>query len=74
MASGIDRDFVQRLEELSPDGIDLSKGIHLLSEELDPDGSILFMSREDLDDIPPNPKGPPMKIDIISFILNLHQF
>src|SRR4030042_5246585 len=74
MASRIDGDFIQRLDEFSPYGIDLGNGIDLISEELNPDGSILFMNREDLDDIPPNSKCPPMKIDIISLILNLHQF
>jgi hypothetical protein len=72
VASGIDGDFIQGLKDFSSDGIDFKKTIDLVSEELNPDGSMLLMGGEDLDDISPNTKCPTMEIDVISLILNLH--
>ena len=74
MTPGINRNLIQGLGNPPPDGVNLGNGIHLISEELDPDGPILLMGRKHLDHVSPNPKGSPMEIDIISLVLNLYQF
>ncbi len=74
MASRIDGYLCERLQNLSPQRIDLGDRFNLIAEKFDPDRTILFVRREDLNHIAPNPEGAPVKIDIVPFILNLHQF
>ena len=74
MTPGIDGDLIQGLKNLSPEGIDLREGINFVSKELDPDGLVLLVSREDFDHIAADSKRSPVKIEIVPHVLNLHQF
>ncbi len=73
VASRIDGDFVQPLGHLSPQGVYPRNSLYLIAEKLDADGLVFLIRGEDLHDIPPYPKCPPMKIDVVSLILNFHE-
>ena len=73
MAAGIDGQAREGPELLPPQGIDEGDAVDRVAEELHPVGAFLFVGGEDLDAIAPDPESAPVKIDVVAFVLDLHQ-
>jgi len=58
---------------LSGQGIDFVDGFHLISKEADPHGTVFFVDRVDVKDIPSNPKAAPVKIHVPPLVMDLNQ-
>ena len=67
-AVGKDMDLLQLFCFFAPQGIDRGKGFDGIAEERDAQGLIFFVGRKDFHHIPPDPKGPPMEVEVVSFI------
>ena len=74
VTSRIDGDFLKRLDDFPSDWVNFRDRFNLVPKEFDPYHPVLLMGRKDLDDITSNSKCTSMKVDVISFILNVHQF
>ncbi len=48
--------------------------LHLITEQLDADGGAVFIGGEDVDDVTSRPKGAPVKVEIVSLVLNVDEF
>ena len=73
VAARVDRRPPEPLELLPPQGIDDGDRLHRVAEELHPDRPLLFVGREDLDDVAPDAEGPPVEIDVVPLVLDLDQ-
>ena len=73
MGGRVDRDFFEAAQGLAPQGVDLLDALHRVAPEFDADGQGLFVGRKDLHPVAPHPKSPPVKIDVISLVEDLHQ-
>ena len=68
MGGGVDRDLFELAQGLAAQGVDLPDGLHRIAPELDADGPVLFVGREDLHPVAPHPKGAPVKIDVVALV------
>ncbi len=74
MAGRINGNFFQPVTDLTPQRIDLLYGFNDVAPKINGYGPILFVGRKNFHPIPSHPKRSPVKIDVISFIQNIHQF
>ncbi len=73
MAAGEDGDLAELPQDPSAEGVDLGDGVDQVAEEIDPDGLVLLVSREDLQHIPADAKSSPVEIVVVPLVLDLHQ-
>ena len=68
VGGGVDRDLFELAQGLAPQRVDLPDGLHRVAPEIDADGPVLFVGREDLHPVAPHPKGAPVKIDVVALV------
>ena len=73
MAGRIDRRMIQDPRRLPCDHVDLADSIHFIPKELDPDGAIIGIGRENLQRVAANPKLVALKSDVVALIANVDQ-
>ena len=72
VVGGIDGDPVQTRQLLARERIDLPERFHLVAEQVHPDGGVV-VGREDLHHVPAGPEGPPVEVEVVALVLDLHQ-
>ncbi len=73
MAPGVDVRFPEPPQFLPPEGVHDGDRLDHIAEELDADGLLLLVGREDLHHVPPDPEGAAVEIDIISLVVDIHE-
>ena len=68
VGGGVDHDAFELPQRLAPEGVNLPDGLHRVAPKLHPDGPVLFVGREDLHPIAPDPEGAPVKIDVVALV------
>src|SRR5205823_162737 len=73
MGSGKDDHPVLLSQYPAAQRIDLTDRIDLIAEPLEAECPLLLVGREYLHDVAPHPEGAAVKIDVVAFILDLHE-
>jgi hypothetical protein len=64
---------IEAVLRLAANGIDLANGLDGVAEELDADGGVGLVGREDLDDVATHAERTAVKIDVVSLVLDVDQ-
>ena len=65
---------VEAVEHLAASaGRSSAMALDLVAEELDPDGPVFLVGREDLDDVAADPERAPVEIDVVALVLDVHE-
>ena len=74
MGRRINRHMRNGTKHLSGEDIDLTDAVNLIPKKLNTNGSISRISRKNLHHITMNAEFITHKVDVVAFILNIHQF
>ena len=68
VGGGVDGDLFELAPGLAAQRVDLPDGLHRVAPEIDADGPVLFIGREDLHPVAPHPKSAPVEIDVVALV------
>ncbi len=73
VAPGIDVDPIQVPDPVPPERIREGKALDDVPEEFHPDHPLVLVGGEDLHQVPPDPEGSPVKVDVVPVVLDAHE-
>src|SRR5262249_53386655 len=69
----VDRAALERALDAAAERVDLFDGFDGVAEELDADGGLLLVCREDLDDVAADAEGAAVEVDVVSLVLDVDE-
>ena len=73
MGGRVDGALGKPLQDLPAQRIDLGDPLHRVAEKLDAEGLLVLVGGKDLDDVTTHPEDTAVEVDVVPFILNIHQ-
>ena len=73
MAGGEDGCRREPINDLAPQGINLTDRFYLVTKKLDTQSAVFFVGREDFHRITANTKGAAVEIDVVASVLDIDQ-
>src|SRR5690606_25048812 len=73
MRTRVDRILVQTFDDLTAERINFADFVDFVAKKFDADRKVLFVGRENFDNVAAHTKCSAMKIDIVALILNVDE-